>query len=451
MGKFVHRGNLSDTIVPMRTLVRGIMDHIGKEVQVQGWVHKKRLLGGLTFILVRDRSGVVQVVVQDKEEVEKLRGLQIGTVLKVTGNAVDEPRAPGGAELHEPKLEIIVPVTEEPPIEIDKPLSHKPENLDTLFENRVIGLRNLQETAIFRVQAEAKEAIRKYLRSQDFTEFNSPKLLPGATEGGAEVFKLDYFGKEATLAQSAQFYKQIMVGVFERVFEINPTYRAELSATTRHMTEFIHVDAEAGFIDFEELMDVLSGLLNAVTDDIWRTCEPELAKLNAQKPQLPAKIPAMTMSDIHEKYSQATGTSTVGEKDLRPDEERWVCEYAKKNLGSEAVFVTEWPASDMKFYHKASERNPEIAERCDLLFRGVEIATASMREHRYDKLLEQLKAIGGDPDSQGFKYYLQAFKYGLPPHGGFGLGLERLTQKIIGLNNVKEAALFPRDINRLAP
>ncbi len=435
----------------MRILAKDVKSHVGKSATIQGWLHKKRLLGGITFINVRDRSGLVQVVVEDKDEVEKLRGMQIGTVLAIEGTVVEEPRAPGGAELHDPKVEIQVPVDEPPPIEIDKALDHKPDNLDTLFDNRVIGLRNLRETAIFKIQAEVKEAVRRHLRSQDFTEFNSPKLLPGATEGGAEVFKLDYFGQEATLAQSAQFYKQIMVGVFERAFEINPTYRAELSATTRHMTEFIHIDAEMGFITFQDLMDLLSGLLNAAVNDVWEKYEPELKSWNATKPLLPEKIPALTMAEIHERYSKATGQNTVGEKDLRPDEERFICEYAKKSLGSEAVFVTEWPASEMKFYHKASDANPEIAERCDLLFKGVEIATGSMREHRYPELMKQLTAIGADPEHPGFKYYLQAFKYGMPPHGGFGMGLERLTQKIVGLNNVKEATLFPRDINRLAP
>jgi nondiscriminating aspartyl-tRNA synthetase len=435
-----------------RVLSSEVAKHSGQEVLVKGWLHKKRLLGGLNFIVVRDRGGLVQVVVEDAEQVEKLRGLQIGTVLEVSGQAFDEPRAPGGAEIRQPKLTVLVPVIDESPIEIDKPLSHKPENLDTLFENRVIGLRNLQEQAIFKIQAETEEAIRSYLRSQDFTEFNSPKLLPGATEGGAEVFKLDYFGKQATLAQSAQFYKQIMVGVFERVFEINPTYRAEPSATTRHMTEFITVDVEMGFIAFPDLLNLLSNLINSVVDAVWKNSQNQLKLWDAKKPVLPDSFPVLTMAEIHEKYSQATGTKTVGEKDLRPDEERWITDYAVKELGSEAVFVTEWPASEAKFYHKVDEKNPEFAERFDLLFRGVEIATGSMREHRYDVLIKQLKdQTGGSPDDDGFKYFLQAFRYGMPPHGGFGMGLERLVEKIIGLNNVKEATLFPRDINRLAP
>jgi len=435
-----------------RILTNELATHVGETITIEGWLHKKRLLGGLNFITLRDRKGLAQTKIEAKDEVEKLRGLQIGTVLSLTGTVVADERAPGGAELHNVVVEVLVPVTDEPPIEIDKPLDHKSENLDTLFEHRVIGLRNLQETAIFKIQAAIKEATRAYLRSQDFTEFNSPKLLPGATEGGAEVFKLDYFGKEATLAQSAQFFKQMMVGVFERAFEINPTYRAEPSATTRHMTEFIHIDAEMGFVNFDELLEVVGGLLKSVTSSVWHTNEADLKKWNATPVILPEEIPRLGLEAVHELYSTATGENTRGEKDLRPDEERWITEYAKKNLGSEAVFVTEWPVSEMKFYHKISAENPAIAERADLIFRGVEIATISMRENRYDVLVDQLRTIaGGDPDAEGFKYYLQAFKYGLPAHGGFGMGLERLTQKIIGLNNVKEASLFPRDINRLNP
>jgi len=435
----------------MRILTDDVVHHDGKKITIQGWIHKKRLLGGLNFITVRDRRGIVQVLVEDKDEVEKLRGLQIGTVVSITGVVYKDERAPGGAELHDATLEVMVPVVDAPPIEIDKPIDHKPDNLDTLFEYRPISLRNIQETAIFKIQALVKDTIRKQLQSEDFIEFNSPKLLPGATEGGAEVFKLDYFGKEATLAQSAQFYKQIMVGVFERSFEINPTYRAELSATTRHMTEFIHIDAEAGFVNLDELMGIMSRMVHAAVDASWDKYDTELKRWNASKPVLTKEFPKITLNEVHEHYTKATGTSTIGEKDLRPEEEKWVCEWAKKQLGSEAVFVTEWPASEAKFYHKLDDNNPEIADRFDLLFRGVEIATGSMRENRYDALVEQLQKIGADLEHPGFKYYLMAFKYGLPPHGGFGMGLERLVQKIIGLNNVKEASLFPRDINRLAP
>ena len=308
----------------MRILASEVKKQTGKTASIQGWLHKKRLLGGLTFINVRDRSGLVQVVVEDKNEVEKLRGLQIGTVLQVEGKVHDEERAPGGAELRDPKLTVLVPVTDEPPIEIDKTLSHKSEHLETLFDNRVIGLRNLQETAIFKIQAEVCRIIRNYFDENGFTEMHSPKLLAEPTEGGAEVFTMDYFGKTATLAQSPQFYKQMMVGVFERVYEIAPVYRAEPSATTRHMTEYVSVDGEMGFITLKDLELFLGGLLHAVVDGVWAKYETELKRWNATKPTLPKEIPVISMAEIHEKYSKAMNENSVGEKDLRPDEERWI-------------------------------------------------------------------------------------------------------------------------------
>lgn len=435
-----------------RTLTRDLAAHIGETVTIQGWLHKKRLLGGLNFLTVRDRSGIAQNLIEDKDEIEKLRGLQIGTVVSFTGMVVADDRAPGGAELHDVKVEVEVPVTDESPIEIDKPILHKPENLETLFDTRVIGLRNLQERAVFEIQSTLTRSMRDYFYAHDFTEMHTPKLLAEATEGGAEVFTMDYFGKTATLAQSPQFYKQMMVGVFERIFEIAPVYRAELSATTRHMTEYTSIDGEMGFVNLKDIQLFLSGFLRHAVDEVWAKHEAELKRWNATKPLLPEEIPTLSMEEIHEKYSQATGENSVGEKDLRPDEERWICEYAKKNLGSEAVFVSEWPASEMKFYHKANDENPTVADRVDLLFRGVEITTGSMREHKYNVVLQQLKDLtGGDPNDPGFAPLLTAMKYGMPPHGGFGMGLERVTQKLLGFNNVKEATLFPRDINRLTP
>lgn len=440
----------------MRTLSNQVADHAGKDITMQGWLHKKRLLGGLTFINLRDRTGVTQVVVEDKDQVEKLRGLQIGTVLEITGKAVKEERAPGGAELHNPKITVLVPVTDEPPIEIDKPLSHKSEHLETLFDNRTIGLRNLQEQDLFKVKAATCQAIRDYCSQNGFTEIHTPKLLAEATEGGAEVFTLDYFGKTATLAQSAQFYKQMMVGAFECVLEIGSTYRAEPSATTRHLTEFLTVDCEMGFIDFEELQNFIGGLLINIVDSTWASHEPAFKKWNVTKAKLPAKpedIPRVTIEEIHEMYFKQLKEDYRGEDDLRPDEERFICEWATKNKDSDAVFVTGWSAKSktFKFYHKADEKSPDLALRADLLFRGVEISTLSMRQHEYPKLIAQLKAMGGDPKDPGYAPYLSAFQYGMPPHGGFGLGLERLVEKLFKLNNIKEATLFPRDINRLTP
>jgi nondiscriminating aspartyl-tRNA synthetase len=442
--------------VMQRTLSSEVAGQTGKAVTVQGWLHKKRLLGGLTFIVVRDRAGLVQAVVKDDKEVEKLRGLQNGTVMSLTGMVVKEPRAPGGVEIHDPKTEIISAVSEEPPIEVDKPLSHRSENLDTLLDNRPLGLRSIAERAIFKVQARVLQAFRDYFAQHDFTEMNSPKLLAEATEGGAEVFKLDYFGKTATLAQSAQFYKQMMVGVFERVFETNPTYRAEPSATTRHMTEYITIDVEIGFINFEELMNFAGGALLSVIAAVKKDCAAELKMWNVPAFVLPKKpdlIPRLTIHEIHEKFLKATKEDHTGEDDLAPAEERWICEWAKKDKASEAVLVTGWPSKSktFKFYHRANELHPELADRADLLFRGVEIATLSMREHRYDRLIKQLKDMGGDPKNPGYAPLLSVYKNGMPPHGGWGWGLERTVEKIMNLDNIKEAALFPRDINRLAP
>lgn len=434
----------------MRILTKDLKSKIGEQVSMQGWLHKKRLLGGLTFINLRDRGGVVQAVIDNKDEVEKLRGMQIGSVIELQGKVVEEPRAPGGAELHEVSVEVLVPVTDEPPIEIDKPLSHKSENLDTLFDYRPIGLRNLQETKIFKIRAEILKSIREYLNDNDFTEINTPKLVAGAAEGGAEVFKLDYFGQEATLAQSPQLYKQIMVGVFERVYEIGPAFRAELSATTRHVSEVTMLDVEMGFIEnHEDVLKLLEKLTYKVISDIYNKHGDALKSLGAPELKLKESFPRYSMAEIHEMFSKATGKDVSNEIDLTPEEEKWICEYAKKNDGCEAVFATGLPASKMKFYHMKGENDTALS--ADLLFRGVEISTAPQREHRLAVLLEQMKEAGIDPSAPGFAAYVSAFKHGLPAHGGFGLGIDRLTEKVINLANVKEAILFPRDINRLNP
>ena len=436
----------------MRILSSEVKDHIGSQVHIEGWLHKKRLLGGLTFINVRDRKGLVQVVIQDKDQVEKLRGMQIGTVLAVDGTVKDEPRAPGGAELHDAKLEVLVPVTEEPPVEIDKPLSHKPDNLDTLFEHRVVGLRNLQEAKVFKIRAGLLRLLREFLTEHEFVEINTPKILAGATEGGAEVFKVDYFGREAVLAQSPQFYKQIMVGVFERVYEIAPAYRAELSATTRHVSEVTMLDIEMGFIqNHGEVLDMVQDMTYYALTKVYEQYADDLKSLNAPELVLKEQFPRYTVAQVHEMYTKDTGTDTTKEKDLIPDEERWICEYAKKNDGCEAVFVEKFPVEAMKFYHKVNPEDPSTVLWADLLFRGLEIATCPMRENNYEKLVEQMKKAGLDPEHPGYKYYLQAFKHGLPDHGGCGYGVDRLVEKTIGLGNIKEAILFPRDINRLTP
>lgn len=436
-----------------RTLSSDVKEHIGKEITLEGWLHKKRLLGGLTFINVRDRRGLTQIVLQDKDEVEKLRGLQIGTVLRVTGKVKEEPRAPGGAELHEAKLEVLVPVTDEPPIEIDKPIQHKSENLDTLFEYRTLNIRNLQEQKIFKIRGALTRNIRDFLDKNEFVEIDTPKLLAEATEGGAEVFQMDYFGKTATLAQSPQFFKQIMVGAFERVYEIGHSYRAEPSATSRHLTELTMLDIEMGFVNsHDEVLDMVADMTQFTLKKVYEDFADELKSLNAPELKLPkeGKVPRFTIAEIHEMYTKATKNDVTDEKDLIPDEERWICDYARKELGSDLVYAVEFPIEAAKFYHKV-DTEKGVTMWGDLLFRGLEIATVPLRENNYDKMIEQMTKAGLDVTHEGFKHYLMGFKYGLPMHGGCGFGIDRLVEKTIGLANVKEATLFPRDINRLAP
>jgi len=433
-----------------RILNSDLKDQVGKQVVISGWLHKKRLLGGLTFINLRDRSGLAQIVIKQKAEVEKLRGMQLGSVLTVKGTVKEEPRAPGGVEIHDAEITIDVPVEDQSPVEIDKPLSHKSDNLDTLFDYRPIGLRNIQETQIFKIRSELTRYIREFLYKNDFVEINSPKLVAGAAEGGAEVFKLDYFGQEATLAQSPQLYKQIMVGVFERVFEIAPAFRAELSATTRHVSEVTMLDIEMGFIkDYDDVLNMVQDLVFNVVSRVYKDMPEELKSLRAPELVLKPQFPRYTMAEIHKLYTKDTGNDTTKELDLTPDEERWICEYAKEHDGCEAVYATGLPKSKMKFYHM--DNGDDTARSSDLLFRGVEISTVPQREHRYDKLIEQMKTAGIDPEAKGFTAYVSAFKYGLPAHGGCGLGIDRLVEKVIGLANIKEAILFPRDINRLTP
>ena len=436
----------------MRTLTNEIHAHVGETITIEGWLHKKRLLGGLNFITLRDRRGVAQSLIDNKDEIEKLRGLQVGTVLSLTGTVVADERAPGGAELHDVTIDVSVPVTDEPPIEIDKPISHKSENLDTLFDYRVLNVRNLQEQKIFKVRASLTQYLRDYLQKNEFVEIDTPKLLAEATEGGAEVFKLDYFGKTATLAQSPQFYKQIMVGAFERVFEINHSYRAEPSATTRHLTELTMLDLEMGFVkDHDEVLDLVGDMTQTVLRRIYDEHADDLKSLNAPQLFLPedGKVPRFTIAEIHELYSKANNTDTRNEKDLTPDEERWISEHARKQLGSDLVYAVDFPAEAGKFYHRFKDDG--TVAWGDLLFRGLEISTVPLRENNYEKMIEQMTAKGLDVTDDGFKHYLQAFKYGLPQHGGCGFGVDRLVQKTLGLGNVKEATLFPRDINRLDP
>lgn len=435
----------------MRTLIRELPSEINKIVSIEGWLYKKRLLGGLNFITIRDRSGLAQTLIEDKDEIEKLRGMQSGTVVRFTGQIVADERAPGGIEMHDVKVEVLVPVTDDPIIEVDKKISHKPEHLETLFDTRVLNIRNVDEQRIFKIRSAITQYLREFLVKNEFVEIDTPKLIGAATEGGAELFELEYFGKKAYLAQSPQFYKQIMVGAFERVFEINHAYRAEPSATTRHVSELTMLDIEMGFVETHaEVLEMISNTVRHALMKVYETHADDLRILGAPELKLTDKVPVYTIKDIHEMYTKATGTDTTKEKDLIPDEERFISEYARENEGSDLVFASEFPIEAAKFYHKV-DAEKGIAMWADLIFRGVEIATCPLRESNYKKMIEQMTSAGLDVNHPGFKYYLQAFKYGLPKHGGCGLGVDRLAQKTIGLSNIKEAILFPRDIHRLTP
>ncbi len=421
----------------------------GQLVSVKGWLHTVRRMGDICFLILRDGTGICQAVIDSASEIEKLQGLQTGTILNIYGK-VSPSRSELKYELQQVQLEILEPVRETASVDISKKKLNL--QLDTLLENRVITLRHPREQALFRIYANVQKHARKYLNSVNCTEISTPKIIAAPTEGGAEIFEIEYFGQKVCFAQSPQFYKQIMVGVFERVYEIGKAYRAEKSHTSRHLTEINMLDVEIGFIqELDELLDFPEALLKQIVNNLWEETPVDLRTMEAKKPVFPERIPRIPFRELHRLYLEQTGKDLTAERDVSPEEEKFICEYAIDKWQSEAVFITEFPWSDAKFYHKRSNTNPEVAERADLLFRGVEIATISLRESNYEKLVKQMGLHQLDPQHEGFKYYLQAFKYGMPPHGGFGLGIARLVQKLTGLENVKEAELFPRDTKRVTP
>lgn len=434
-----------------RTLIGSLCEQKGKEVLINGWVDVARLQGKMAFFDFRDRSGKVQGVVFGKPEVlEMANQLKVAYVVAITGIVNERPEKMrndkvqnGDIELEITKIQIIS-AAESMPFDMDSEL-----NLDTLLDYRPLTLRREHERAIFKIQSEILVMYRSFLNSEGFTEFQAPKLVGGDAEGGAEVFKVKYFkGVEASLATSPQLYKQIMVGVFERVFAVGPTFRAEKSATTRHLSEISMLDLEMAFIkDHTDVITLTTKLMRAITEHINTTCAAELALLNMPLALAPEVFPVLTLREAQQLILKETGVDKTKEPDLEPEDERFLCEYANKNLGSDFVFVTHFPTSKRPFYTHIDPTNPEFTRSFDLLFRGLEMCSGGQRVHNYDELVERIKSKGLDPDK--FQFYLQAFKYGIPPHGGIGLGLERLTAKFSGVANVKEATLFPRDINRI--
>jgi len=423
---------------------------IGKEIKVAGWIHKIRKLGGISFIVLRDKDGLVQAVVDQKEDNAKLSDLTTESVVSIVGEVKKEDRAPGGAEILVKNIDILSAVKEDIPVEINK--KEMNVNLDTLLDNRTITLRNPRQRAIFKVQAEILRSFRNFFSESGFTEINTPKIVSaGAETGGAEMFNFKYFKKEnAFLAQSPQLYKQIMVGVFERVFETAFVYRAEPHSTSRHINEYLSMDVELGFIDsWEDLMKLAEDYLKSKAKDLEKNCKEEMELLGAQHLQIPEKIPALKLTEAQEILEKEFGEKCVGEPDLDPKHEKQISEYALKKYGSDFIFITHYPAKKRPFYTMLDPGDSKVTLSFDMIFRGVELVTGGQRIHNYEMILERMKEKGVDPE--GFSEYLEIFKYGMPPHGGFAFGLERFTQKLAGLDNVKEASLFPRDMNRLKP
>ena len=435
-----------------RIYTKDLSEHIGKEVQIAGWVDVRRDHGKLIFIDLRDRTGKVQCVIVPSvaEAYEAGKDLRsewvvqmVGTVQERPENMRNDKEPNGGIEIAVSEIEILSRAAEMP-FELGTNL-----NLDTYLDHLPLTMRTPRARDIFTLQATLAKGYQDALRERGFTEFQAPGIVGGDAEGGAAVFKVEYLkDKSAYLATSPQFYKQILVGIFERVFTIAKVFRAEEHATTRHLNEYSTLDFEMGFIkDHQDVMTMLEQTLRYIVINAVEKHSDVLKQFSVLPPLIPEKIPFMKLREAQEIIQKETGEDCSKEPDLEPAHERYLCEYTKKNLGSDFLFVTHYPVSKRPFYTYEDEVDPGFTKSFDLLFRGVEIVTGGQRIHDYSTLIEKIKAKGLDPEK--FSFYLEAFKYGMPPHGGCAIGLERLTQKFLGLENVKEAALFPRDMNRI--
>jgi len=434
-----------------RTLIGELGQQVGNTVSISGSIAVRRDQGKMVFFDFRDRSGRVQgVVLPGSPAIEIAKEVRPESIVSVSGivNKRPEKNINAGVQNGDIELEItgidILSKARDLPFELGAEL-----NLDTQLDYLPFTLRSERSRAIFKVQAEIIKAYRAFLNTQGFTEFQAPKIIGDDAEGSGEVFEVKYlYGKTAHLATSPQLYKQIMVGVFERVFTTGNVYRAEKHSTSRHLNEYTSIDVEMGFIkDHTDIMAMETELLRAISEHLERTCKEEFTLLGAHVPVVPAVIPRMKLREAQELIFKETGKDTRTEPDLEPEDERWLCEWSKREHDSDFVFVTHYPVSKRPFYTYEDENDQGFTKSFDLLFRGIEITTGGQRRHDYDNLVAGAKMKGLNPDN--FSFYLQAFKYGMPPHGGWGMGLERLTAKFLGLANVKEATLFPRDINRI--
>lgn len=431
-----------------RILVDELVGHAGERATVMGWLHRQRRLSQVTFLILRDRSGLGQVVIDDAAQADEVADLVPESVLAITGDVVASAQAPGGAELHNPKIEVLSAPAEAPPVELWRPkLSVQ---LPRLLDLAPVILRHPRQRAVFELAAASIAGFRVALDSLGFTEIQTPKIVGAATESGANVFALDYFGRPAYLAQSPQFYKQTMVGVFERVYETGPVFRAEPHDTPRHLSEYVSLDAELGFIvDHHDVMHVARAAIAGMVDAVQTRAPAAISTLDLALPTVPVEIPAIHFADAQQLISAATGESLEGEPDLAPAHERWLGEWALREHNSELLFVTGYPMVKRPFYTCPDHDRPEFSNSFDMLFRGLELITGGQRLHRYDDYVAALAARG--QAAADYESYLQAFKFGMPPHGGFAIGLERWVARLTGAANIRETTLFPRDLNRLAP
>ena len=427
-----------------------LSQQVGQRVMLRGWVHAVRKLGGITFLILRDGWGTVQVIIENEEQLLPLQRANVlpESVIAVEGDVRATPQAPGGIEIGDPIITVLTPVSEPLPVVISKREINAA--LSTLLDHATVVNRHPARRALFRLSAGVMAAFRAYLTGQGFTEIQTPKLVASATESGANVFAVDYFDRRAFLAQSPQFYKQIMVGVFERVYEVGPVFRAEPHDTIRHINEYVSLDVEFGFIENHfTVMALLREVLAHIFSYLRENFAAELDLTGAELPSVPAIIPHIHFAEAQELILARHGVDVRGEPDLSPQDERWLGEWAKHEHNSDFLFVTGYPMGKRPFYTHPDPQRPGYSNSFDLLFRGIELVTGGQRLHHHEHYLDALARVGQSPEP--FAEYLEVFRFGMPPHGGFAIGLERLLMQLTGAPNLRLTTLFPRDLNRLAP
>ena len=419
-----------------------------KVVKIHGVIHRIREMTGFSFVLLRTKREVVQCVYAPEfSDFRWNENIVEGCGVEITGKIVKDTTVENRYEVQIHDVKVLSTPAEQMPIVINKKQLEIP--LDLNLNLRPISLRNPKERAVFRIQEGIARGFRDYLYSQRFTEIRTPKIVFAGAEGGANIFRLKYFDKEVFLAQSPQFYKQTMVGIYERVFEVGPVYRAEHHDTSRHLNEYVSMDFEMGFIDsFHDIMNMEVGALRYIMNLLKTEYAEEIDILKCKLPEV-NDIPVITFTEAKEIITKKFKKKITDFMDFEPEEEQLLCKYAEKELGSDFIFVTHYPSAKRPFYAMDDPENPEFTLSFDLLFRGMEITTGGQRIHDYNEQVAKMKARGMNPDD--FESYLMAHKYGLPPHGGLGLGLERITMNLLGFKNVRYASLFPRDINRVTP